>query len=277
MYIVDETVNIAVHEVNDDDSVKEICFASLDGLGETNVDQEFKSFLEKIFGQEAFERFMNRHREDVLQDFHAKKRILSPELTTKLTFKFPLTLVDFFDEQNKWQDVQDNIRKLFGSQVALVGDKIRVDPELARSFFTSSTTAIASHMEKIFQNKNVKSPNTIIMVGDYSEVPMLTEEIKRHFPQKRFIIPEAGRMSVLTGALISAHNQSPIKERKRKYTYGVAGKNDQKLGCKIEKVPRGIQGAKLSRDMASSRNLVSTIGAQANPKKGGGGGRFPEG
>ena len=36
---------------------------------------------------------------------------------------------------------------------------------------------------------------------------------------------------------------------------------------KIEKVPRGIQGEKSSKDMASSRNLVSTIGAQASPKK----------
>ena len=36
---------------------------------------------------------------------------------------------------------------------------------------------------------------------------------------------------------------------------------------KIEKVPRGIRGEKSSKDMASSRNLVSTIGALASPKK----------
>ena len=46
----------------------------------------------------------------------------------------------------------------------------------------------------------------------------------------------------------------------------------------IEKVPRGIRGEKSSKDMAESRNLVSTIGAQANPKMGGGGGtKCPEG
>ena len=33
-------------------------------------------------------------------------------------------------------------------------------------------------------------------------------------------------------------------------------------------MPRGIQGEKSSKDMASSRNLVSTIGAQASPEKG---------
>ena len=35
----------------------------------------------------------------------------------------------------------------------------------------------------------------------------------------------------------------------------------QRFESKIEKVPRGIQGEKSSKDMARSRNLVSTIGA----------------
>ena len=40
------------------------------------------------------------------------------------------------------------------------------------------------------------------------------------------------------------------------------------LSSNIEKVPRGIQGEKSGKDMASSRNLVSTIGAQASPTMG---------
>ena len=53
-------------------------------------------------------------------------------------------------------------------------------------------------------------------------------------------------------------------------------RNDPFLGSKIEKVPRGIRGEKSSKDMASSRNLVSTIGALASPKMGDGT-RCPEG
>ena len=45
---------------------------------------------------------------------------------------------------------------------------------------------------------------------------------------------------------------------------------------KIEKVPRGIRGEKSSKDMVSSRNLVSTIGVLASPKMGDGT-RCPEG
>ena len=48
------------------------------------------------------------------------------------------------------------------------------------------------------------------------------------------------------------------------------------LWSKIEKVPRGIRGEKSSKTMASSRNLVSTIGALASPKMGDGT-RCPEG
>ena len=40
------------------------------------------------------------------------------------------------------------------------------------------------------------------------------------------------------------------------------------INGKIEKVPRGIRGEKSSKDMASSRSLVSTIGALASPKMG---------
>ena len=39
---------------------------------------------------------------------------------------------------------------------------------------------------------------------------------------------------------------------------------------KIEIVPRSIRGEKSSKDMASSRNLVSTIEAQASPTMGDG-------
>ena len=37
---------------------------------------------------------------------------------------------------------------------------------------------------------------------------------------------------------------------------------------KIEKVPRGIRGEKSRKDIASSRNLVSTTGSHASPKMG---------
>ena len=45
---------------------------------------------------------------------------------------------------------------------------------------------------------------------------------------------------------------------------------------KQNQVPRGIQSEKSSRNMTTSRNLVSIISAQASPKKGEGT-RCPEG
>ena len=42
-----------------------------------------------------------------------------------------------------------------------------------------------------------------------------------------------------------------------------------RIGSKIEKVPRGIRGERSSKDMASSRNLVSTIGSISKSQNGG--------
>ena len=54
------------------------------------------------------------------------------------------------------------------------------------------------------------------------------------------------------------------------------GKFCSLMNNKIEKVPRSIRGKKSSKDMVSSSNLVSTIGAHASPTMGEGP-RCPEG
>ena len=61
------------------------------------------------------------------------------------------------------------------------------------------------------------------------------------------------------------HTIGKILQYQTQYVHSIG----KLLLCKIKKVPRGIQGEKStssSKDMASSRNLVSTIGAQASPK-----------
>ena len=58
---------------------------------------------------------------------------------------------------------------------------------------------------------------------------------------------------------LKAHEKSKQYERKRVPL----------VSSKIEKVPRGIQGEKSGKEMTSSRNPISTIGAQVSPKNGG--------
>ena len=78
--------------------------------------------------------------------------------------------------------------------------------------------------------------------------------------------------SILVGILRKLWIQFCISTKLTMYTLHIR----YGLPSKIEKVPRGIRGEKSSKDMASSRNLVSTIGALASPKMGDGT-RCPEG
>ena len=61
----------------------------------------------------------------------------------------------------------------------------------------------------------------ILMVGGFSESPMLHGYIRQAFPDKKVVIPNEAGLAVLKGAVIFGHNTNMVKERKAKYTYGI--------------------------------------------------------
>ena len=80
-----------------------------------------------------------------------------------------------------------------------------------------------------------------------------------------------------TGLNFLAHETAYTHQSSSSRSFDLA-RGIHALPCrsKIEKVQSDIRGEKSSKEMASSRNLVSTIGAQASPKMGDGT-RCPEG
>jgi molecular chaperone DnaK (HSP70) len=47
--------------------------------------------------------------------------------------------------------------------------------------------------------------STILMVGGFSECPLIQDAVQAAFPDKRIIIPEDAGMSVLKGAVLFGH------------------------------------------------------------------------
>ena len=224
--------DIAVHEVNGDGIVKELYADNVEALGGTNVDQEFLAFLETIVGRKVLDFCRENYKADfysLIQEIQIKKRNISTQDSRKLTIRVPIVLKELFEDENEDEDVRDVVKKLYRGQVSWIGDKLRLDMKLFRSFFGNSTTAISSHIKKTFQEEYAKKINTIIMVGGYADSAILRQEIRETFPQKRVIIPQEAECAVLKGAVIFAHGQSFIKERIGKYTSSVPGKYHHEL------------------------------------------------
>ena len=178
-----------------------------------------------VIGKETVKQFEEKHRDDffeLLRDFEVKKKTIKPQMDDKITFKIPIALHETYREVNK----KDFSRNLMGKEelsqvVTFAGDKLRIQPDKVKALFTETCEQIVSHLKTIFRLPDVQDVGTILMVGGFSESPMLQEMIKKSFTNKKVIIPVDAGLAVLKGAVIYGHNPTAILSRVSKHTYGI--------------------------------------------------------
>ncbi|KAK3602777.1 hypothetical protein CHS0354_026324 [Potamilus streckersoni] len=95
-----------------------------------------------------------------------------------------------------------------------------IDADIAKGFFSESCKKIGKHLEKMFSYPVIKDVSNILMVGGYSESPILQDFIKKKFWEKKVIIPWQPHLAVLKGAIMFGFNPHVIAERICRYTYG---------------------------------------------------------
>ncbi|XP_069130064.1 heat shock 70 kDa protein 12B-like [Argopecten irradians] len=222
------TIDITIHEVQRDGSLKEIHKANGGDWGGTKVDHAFQVLLSGIIGNGAFHRFMENNKADMVEffrDFEVKKRTIKPNAPSdeKTTFKIPTSMNEACKDENT-QDMAAIVksRQYFKGNLSLVGDKLRVSGERAKALFKDPVKQIVEHLRKLLEEPSARGVKSILMVGGFSESLVLQDGIRRNFPNLRMIVPKDAGLAVLKGAVIFGHEPRAIKSRICKYTYGVA-------------------------------------------------------
>lgn len=218
------TVDITIHEVTGNRSIKELHQASGGPWGGTKVDEEFRKLLISIIGSPVLTKFQKEYMEDFIdlfREFEVKKRDTKPESSGKQTFRVPVSLRELFETMTgeKIQDAINNMR--IKDKVKWTKDKMQIDISLTKKFFDKAIEETVKHIEKLLQRRQMRDVSTILMVGGFSESPMLQQAVKCKFPKMRIINPPDAGSAVLKGAVIYGHNPRAILERKCKYTYGI--------------------------------------------------------
>ncbi|WAQ99508.1 HS12B-like protein [Mya arenaria] len=151
-----------------------------------------------------------------------KKRAIGQSLDSRTTFKIPITLYETFRDVTG-REIRDEVKenKLLSGKVAFAGDKMRVEPGAVKELFSETTKHIIDHLKGIFADPTASGADTVLMVGGFSESPMLRETVQEAFPDKRVIVPHEAGLAVLKGAVIFGHNDKEITARIAKYTYGL--------------------------------------------------------
>lgn len=219
------TVDMTVHEIKEDSTLRELAKANGGEYGGIQVDENFKKLLNEVFGPDVIEVVHHRYKDDyleILQSFEIKKRHVSPHITGTETIKIPISFTETYKELNREEIMNSStFPEHLKGKVRVSKDKMRLDADIVKGLFTDVCDQICGVAKEFFRSIRQENVDKILMVGGFSESPMLQDKVRKTFPRARLIIPEEAGLAVLKGAVLFGHNPKMITARVCKYSYGI--------------------------------------------------------
>ena len=180
--------------------------------------------LIRIVSGPCFKKFTEDSKADALdiqRELETKKRTINPETTGKITVKVPVSLVQSFENETH-EKIKDVIQQMaYAGKMTWTSDKLRMEADLFRELFMAPVHQLIDHLKDLMTRDSLKDISTILMVGGFSESPMMMSAVVKAFPNIKVIVPEDAGLAVLKGAVLYGHKPQTITTRKARYTYGI--------------------------------------------------------
>lgn len=223
-FVIGGTVDITVHNVNDDGTLSELAKASGGAWGGTQVDSAFLDFLAEIVGTVFLDEYRQNNTGDffdMMREFEVKKRTVSTKSEGMITMRISASLASIFKDENEI-DLQDHVcSTIYSGCVQFKRDKIHIDAAVFKQFFNDSIHNTITHIAEIVGENDFCTIETILLVGGFAESEIVQESIKAVFSEKSIIIPNEPGLVILKGAVLFGHNPKVVRSRVSKYTYGI--------------------------------------------------------
>ncbi|XP_062618636.1 heat shock 70 kDa protein 12B-like [Saccostrea cucullata] len=211
-----ETVDFTVYEVQPDHNLKEMHKDSRGGMGGNQVNEAFKQMLIQIVGAPVFNEFARSFTDDSVdfyRDFEIKKRRITVDIQGNVYIFIPISLVKTF-EQKAGKNIKEAIENsIYSGKITFRNNKFRIEAEVIQSLFEDAVNQIVDHVRDALKKPDISDTNNIIMVGGFSESPILQDVIKQSFPDMRVIIPSDPELAVVKGAVLFGCNPVTISSR----------------------------------------------------------------
>lgn len=217
------TADITVHEVLPNLKLREVHHATGGAWGGTKVDDAFYQFLVKIFGNDTLTTLRQENMDDYIalfRDFETKKRTIKPDMTDKVTVTLPFRLMEIYKNEmdETVEEALPNTR--YARTVEYIAGKLRIQPQVFKDFFNETLQGIIQHITNILKSFSGDSLSRILLVGGFSESPMVLKAIRELFPNKKVIAPADPGLAVLKGAVLFGHDPTAISSRISRYSIG---------------------------------------------------------
>ncbi|CAG2228193.1 Heat shock 70 kDa protein 12B [Mytilus edulis] len=196
------TVDITVHEVRYDNSLKEIHRASGGPWGGIKVDDAFQEYLLELFG---FDRIASLPKHEVIE----------------LERSFELLKKNVNIEDKNYHMQLPLILRQSANSGTLVAGKLRLSSRVVKGFFERPAEHICRKIEEILLSLRQLDLDTILLVGGFAESKLLQEEVQLKFPTMKVLKPNEPGAAVIKGAVEFGHCPEKVRFRMSPYTYGV--------------------------------------------------------
>ncbi|ELU08606.1 hypothetical protein CAPTEDRAFT_151163 [Capitella teleta] len=219
------TLDTTSYKIETNKTLKQTYQATGSDLGGTKVDDAFVQFLKKVIGDAAVTTFKKESPVGWLQlmcSFDHKKRGIKNDSNDKMNLEIPYSMHEIIFEATgkKFTDIV-NQQRIHG--VRCNAGILVINHEIIQKIFRKSVQSIVDHMTKLMQSPQLKNVSQILMVGGFSESPILQSAIREAFGDKvKVLIPDDASLCVLKGAVAFGHNPKVITSRIARMTYGEA-------------------------------------------------------
>ncbi|KAL4235381.1 hypothetical protein ACF0H5_007017 [Mactra antiquata] len=219
----DDTADITVHERQNNGKLKEVHPACGGPWGGTAVDSFFIQLFSSVVTPQGTSDIKCQHSEDYLElmrSFEIKKRAVDTTSKKVINIKIPPS----FDEVAK-KHVNKSFQEAVASsphssQLKVLGDKLKINADLARSLFQMVFDNITATIDKcistVKSNEMIKDISIILLVGGFSDSLYVQQYMKNRYETENDItvlVPKEAGLSVLLGAIIYGRQPDNITSR----------------------------------------------------------------
>ncbi|XP_064601147.1 heat shock 70 kDa protein 12B-like [Liolophura sinensis] len=117
--------------------------------------------------------------------------------------------------------VDDQFTELLLKNFYRKGDKMRISGKVMQSLMKPTIQKISTHVETLMADSRCRGISHILLVGGFSESPLLQEEFRKNFRSVNVVTPLDAVLSVVKGAVIFGHRAGAIGIRLAAFTYGI--------------------------------------------------------
>lgn len=211
---------MAVHEITDDGSIKEIDKITGGPYGGIKVNREFENLLEELFGTENLKTYREQNPSDwlaVMNDFEGKKQGLRIVAGRTTNIRLPATFASLVRRR------PSSTMQRYGEQEVKLrkNEYLCLSPSVMKMLFKPVLDDIKEHLKALQGRQQVSKVKTMLLVGGFADSALLREEILNEFSHKyRVLIPRNAAIAVVQGAVLFGKNPAKITERIVSTTYG---------------------------------------------------------